>query len=858
MARGADPARPPDRAHRAGLARLLLSIAVVSGTVYCGFWAAWTWKHLDDERASAQAGVHRSAERAVNAFAGFLDEQTEATQHVAAAIDPAALARPECSLELPNDWPPGPGGTPIGRYDLVRTDGTVLCTTARAGRVQPAYDDRGAPWLAAGYVPGSRTSSYHDTATGRPVWAVAVPVGSGSPSGLLAAVADLRPSATQLRQLFEDDSGTEYLVYDTATGEVLSRPDGSSWLPDQPDGRIVDSEPVPTTTWRLAAGVKRSAAYAQTWAEVRRAGYALAATMAALALATGLVHRSIVRPLGAITAAARNTAQGGRTTLDEAGPSELAELASALNDHTASRAQSDKLLKVAAEHLSHSLERLDAVLANSADMVLIVDADGIITFASPAAAAVCGPSARPGVGFTSLVHPDDAASAAALLRRGAADGDAKSELRMGGATGSWRHVEMVARDLLSHEAVRGVVLNGRDVTDRLAEAAERAVLDEQLHQSQRLESLGALAGGIAHDFKNLLSVIVWTTDMVIQHPAAAALVDDLDEIRSAASRGVELAQQLLTFARRDDALPEPIDVGVQLVALAELLRRTLGTQVELDLRLEPHLPAVRLNQSRFDQAVVNLAVNARDAMTAGGRLVVEACVEQVARADGGLAAGSYVVVAVSDTGEGMSSEVAGRAMEPFFTTKGAGRGTGLGLAIVHGIVAGAGGAVRIESTPEEGTAVRLYLPASTESTVSAGADADLAPVLGAGEVVLVVEDDDALRALVERMLRAGNYDAVCAADPREALSLARRPEQRLDIVLTDVLMPGMSGADLAARLGSLRPGLPVIYMSAYSADILEELLEAGAAPVMLEKPFSQRQLLDALQAALAAVEAAAG
>jgi signal transduction histidine kinase/ActR/RegA family two-component response regulator len=844
---------PADGHQRASLRRLLFSITVISGTVYAAFWTAWTWDHHNDERRRAEIVVERNLDRATSGFAGFLAERTAAAAEAAAAIDPAAPGRPACALP---SIPVIPGDAPIERYDLVRPDGSVECSTAvgPAGELPPPA--RGAPWLEAGYRPGSPSDDYVDAVTGATAWGVAFPVGSGGDTGILAAVVQLTPASEQLGAFFGDGLGTAYVVSDADSGEVLSRPAGTSWTAERPGRHIVFTRRVPGTDWHLSAGVDRSVAYAETWDEVKGGALALLAAMAALSLLTALVYRRIVRPLGDITAAARSAAGGGATSLDESGPAELAELARELNELTASRARSENLLTVTAERLGHSVERLDAVLANSADMVLIVDGEGKVTFASPAAAAVCAPIVVPGVELTSLVHPDDVGKAAALVRRGAST-DANVELRLGSHGCGWRHVDMVARDLLDHPAVRGVIINGRDVTDRLAEAAERAVLDEQLHQSQRLESLGALAGGIAHDFKNLLSVIVWTSDIVTSDPAAGPLVGDLDEIREAASRGVDLAQQLLTFARRDEALPEPIDVGAELFALAELLRRTLGDHIGLDLQIDPDLPSVRVNRSRFDQAIVNLAVNARDAMGAGGRVVVEAC-EHHSTGEPGLDAGPYVVVAVSDSGSGMEPEVARRAMEPFYTTKEPGQGTGLGLAIVHGIVTSAGGAVRISAAPGRGTTVRLLLPASEDPSPTAADVTAGEPPLGAGEVVLVVEDDDPLRALVQRMLETGNYTAVGAADPTSALALAADPDQRLDVVLTDLLMPGMSGADLAARLGDKRPSVPVIYMSAYTADILEQLVEAGASPVVLEKPFTQRQLLEAVHEALSRSGAASG
>lgn len=836
----------PPRRRNPSLGRLLLTIGVVSAGVYFVFWSAWLWHHLGEERSRTEAAVSRSAERAAATFADFVHEQTAIVADEAASVDPVALARGSCATPLPGNWPIADGHR-IGRYDLVRPDGSVVCTTANS-HAPPTHNDRGAPWLAAGYKPGTPTSNYHDSRSGRPVWAVAVPVGTSPDTGMLAAVVELRPASSQLGQLLDDGSGAEFLVWDSATGEVLSGPQGSSWGPNDADDRIVDSRVVPTTSWRIAAGVVRSATFAETWSEARWGSVALLASVAALALTTSLVHRRIVRPLVAVTGAAREASEGGTTALATDGPAELADLACAINHLTAARARHEHELTAAADEVTSSLERLDALVANSADMVLIVDADGRITYASPAVATVCGPSARPGVVLTSLVHPDDAPATSALLAPGSTEKGALAELRMGGGGLGWRHVEMVARDLRSHQAVRGFVLNGRDITERLADAEQRAALDAQLHQAQRMESLGALAGGIAHDFKNLLSVILWSTDMAAKDPAAASPGDDLSGIRAAASRGVALAQQLLTFSRRDEAAPEPIDVGAQLLALTDLLRRTLGAHIALELRVDPHLPPVRLNRSRFDQAIVNLAVNARDAMGAGGRLLVEAR-DHTGTHDGGFDLGRYVVVTVSDTGSGMTPDVAGRAVEPFYSTKEPGHGTGLGLSIVHGIVTAAGGDIRIHSEEHRGTTVRLSFPASVDPTEIERDGVVEEPAPGAGEIVVVVEDDDAVRALVERMLQAGGYTPIGVADPAAALVLAGTADQPIDVVLTDLLMPGMSGAALAGRLGELRPGVPVVFMSAYSSDVLEGLLEAGAAPLVLEKPFTRHQLLDAVHAA---------
>ncbi|HET7488421.1 MAG TPA: ATP-binding protein [Acidimicrobiales bacterium] len=840
---------PPAGRPGARLSRLLLAIAASGAAVYCAFWAIWTANRLGDERDRARAAVHRSLDQAAQGFGGFVGAMVEANHEAAAAFDPASLAKPDCAALPPG--PTGGDGKPIGRTDLV-ANGVVVCSTA--GRA----DDTGAPWLAPAYEPGTPTADYVDPATGRSVWGAASPVG-GSGSGLLATIVELGPAGDQLTALYDDGTGTRFMVWNEDTGRLLSRPRGTSWTPGDAAGLIVDSQKLPGTPWRLAAAVPRSVADEVVWSQARAAGLALLAAMAALAFTALLVLRRIVRPLEAVTTAAREAAGGGTSDLPATGPAEIAQLATALNDLTASRADREEQLRQSAYDLAHAVERLDAVLANCADMILIVDRAGRIAFASPSVAAVCGPSARAGVRFTSLVHPEDTAAASILVGPGQTARDATAQLRMGGGAAGWRFVELVARDLSADDAVQGVVLNGRDVTDRLAEAAERAVLDDRLHQSQRLESLGALAGGIAHDFKNLLSVIVWSADMASGHQDGSA-DQDLGEIRAAASRGIDLAEQLLAFSRQEQPTPEPLDIGAELVELAEMLRRTLGSRLNLDLRVTPRLPCVRIDRSRFHQAVVNLVVNARDAMpdgaSPGGRVVLEA-VEQDAGPEVGVDPGHYVVVTATDDGAGMTAEVASRALEPFFTTKAPGAGSGLGLSIVHGVVTAAGGAVRIDSAPGRGTTVRLFLPASTDLDVRGEAPAAAAAIAGSGQAVLVVEDDAAVRALVVRMLREGGYSAVDAAGPATALELAARPDVRIDVVLTDLLMPTMSGADLASRLHRVRPELPVIFMSAYSADVLHELVSEGPTSIVLAKPFTPRQLLDAVHAALAASTAGA-
>ena len=367
-----------------------------------------------------------------------------------------------------------------------------------------------------------------------------------------------------------------------------------------------------------------------------------------------------------------------------------------------------------------------------------------------------------------------------------------------------------------------------DVTDRRREQAERERLELRLQQTQRLETVGQLAGGIAHDFNNILAVILNYAHFVQRElPEDSPLRDDVEQISHAAERGSELTRQLLIFSRRDPAVPREVDVNALVLDTERLLRRTLGERVALTTSLCEGGCYVVADPAQLEHVLLNLVVNARDAMPEGGTIEIGS------RRSGD----GQVELSVTDDGEGMEPEVVARAFEPFFTTKPKGAGTGLGLATVYGTVTAAGGEVRIDSEPGRGTAVTLRLP-----TVPEPARPEPPPqpgvVDGGGSTVLVVEDEEAVRRAAERILVSAGFQCLAAADGEEALGLLEAHRDEIDLVLTDVVMPGISGVELAERIGPGGP--PVVYMSGYADERL---------PEVVEKPFSANELLRAVSAA---------
>jgi hypothetical protein len=402
--------------------------------------------------------------------------------------------------------------------------------------------------------------------------------------------------------------------------------------------------------------------------------------------------------------------------------------------------------------------------------------------------------------------------------------------------------------------VTGASAIAHDISDRVALDRQQRLLDARLHQYERLESLGQLAGGIAHDFNNLLAVISnyaqFVADELTDEFAARA---DLDQIQTAAARAAVLTRQLLSFARRETLHPRVVDVNEMIGESEELLRGAAGADVEIVTDFGPDLWRIEVDPGQFAQVLVNLATNARDAMPDGGVLTIDTenvdVDETYVQARPGLVPGRYVRLRVSDNGVGMEESVVARAFEPFFTTKPRGDGTGLGLPMVFGIVAQAGGEVQIYSELGVGTTCRMLLPATESPAIEVPRvlpDGD-----GGSETVLLVDDEQAVREAIRRILAKHGYTVISCGGGHEALALAEHYEDTIDLLVTDVIMPGMGGREVAERIAPFRPGIPVLYMSGYAAPELTTSVPADV--VLLDKPFTESSLLSKVRTALESV-----
>jgi PAS domain S-box-containing protein len=381
-------------------------------------------------------------------------------------------------------------------------------------------------------------------------------------------------------------------------------------------------------------------------------------------------------------------------------------------------------------------------------------------------------------------------------------------------------------------------------------------LEEQFRQSQKMEAVGQLAGGIAHDFNNLLTAILGNTQLLLRElPPGDSKRGDVEEIRKASERAASLTRQLLAYSRRQMLQPEILDLNVVVAEMDKMLRRLIGEHIALVAVPASDLGRVRADPNQIEQVIVNLAVNARDAMPDGGKLTIETSNvdidETFAQAHLGSVPGSYAMLAVTDTGAGMDASVRAHLFEPFFTTKEVGKGTGLGLATVYGIVKQSGGYISVYSEPGRGSSFKIYLPRIATPVDAAPGPQKGGPARGS-ETLLVVEDEPAVLALSRRALEAQGYVVLAASDAAAALRVVERHGGTIHLLLTDVVMPGLSGRELADRLTVQRPGIRVLYMSGYPGDAVVQHGTLPSGSAFLQKPFSPdglaRKVRDVLDA----------
>jgi PAS domain S-box-containing protein len=512
------------------------------------------------------------------------------------------------------------------------------------------------------------------------------------------------------------------------------------------------------------------------------------------------------------------------------------------------------LLRVrhAEEALRDSERRLRGIIEKSLDAVLLIGQDGTITYASPSGARVLGyaPDELVGLNGFDLLHPEDRPEVEELFAQllQSAGRTAAATYRARHQGGSWHWLEALYTNRLGKLGVEAIMCNFRDVT-------EQRRPESQSQQSHQLEAVGRLAGGVAHDFNNLLTVINGYSDLLRQTlPPGDRAREMATEVHRAGAMAASLTQQLLSVSRPRPPDPQPLDLNAVVADMEKMLRRVIGEDVELATALQPDLLTAIADPSEVEQVLLNLAVNARDAMPRGGRLTIEThnTPEGEASAGPGGRAGPQVVLAVRDTGEGMTEEVQARIFEPYFTTKQPGRGTGLGLATVFGIVERLGGRIDVESAPGRGTTFRIVLPAQLDIPWRAEPDAGARPVALGAETVLLVEDDDAICDFAGRVLRDGGYTVLAAGNGAEALALVGRYPEPIHLVVTDVVMPMMGGHELADRLRAVRPEAKVLFFSGYRGEALARHGVREDRVEFLQKPFTSAELAHKVRTVLEA------
>ncbi len=517
--------------------------------------------------------------------------------------------------------------------------------------------------------------------------------------------------------------------------------------------------------------------------------------------------------------------------------------------------------KMAEEALREAERKYRLLVDHSQSIIYTIDLEGILTFVSPSWKDTLGhePEEIVGRDFRPLVHEEDLAACEELLRRTAETGAVLPgvEYRVFHKDGSVRwHRSVITPVAAEGRSPTLFVGNAVDITARKTAEAEQERLRDQLMQSQKMESVGRLAGGVAHDFNNMLQAMLGYTEMVLDDaPPDAAFRRDLEEVQKIGRRAAELTRQLLAFARKQTVSPQVLDLNETVADMTGMLRRLIGEEISLAWLPGAALWSVKVDPTQIGMVLANLCVNARDAIQGTGRITIETrnvSIDEAYRARHVTAvAGDYVMLAVSDDGHGMDKATLAKVFEPFFTTKGVGKGTGLGLSTVHGIALQNSGFVNAYSEEGEGSTFRVYFPRYLgEEQARTTPESIEKEVRGGSETILVVEDETDILTVCGEVLGRLGYTVLLADTPGAALELAGKHEGPIDLLLTDVVMPEMDGRRLAERVGQFRPGIPCVYMSGYTANAIAHhgILDEGLA--FLPKPFTNRELAEMVRGIL--------
>jgi two-component system, cell cycle sensor histidine kinase and response regulator CckA len=492
------------------------------------------------------------------------------------------------------------------------------------------------------------------------------------------------------------------------------------------------------------------------------------------------------------------------------------------------------------------------ITENAADMIAVVDTTGKRVYNSPSYEKILGykPEELGGTTAINQIHPEDREKVlkAAVDARHTGVGSTL-EYRMRHKDGSWRTLESRASTIMKGGQVEKIVIVNRDVTQRKS-------LEEQFRQAQKMEAIGRLSGGVAHDFNNLLGVIIGYGEIVQEGtPAESTFRNCVDEMLKAGHRAAGLTRQLLAFSRQQVMDTRVLDLNAVVRDMEKMLQRLIGEDIDLKTSLDADLVRIKADQGQIEQVILNLAVNARDAMPNGGELSLHTTnffmdQEFVSRYPYPVLPGNYVLFTVSDTGVGMNAATRARVFEPFFTTKEKGKGTGLGLSMVYGIVKQSGGYIEVLSEPGAGASFKIYLP-KVEVSCEAEEPAVAAPMKSKGdETVLLVEDEPSLRTLSRHLLEICGYHVLEAGTGNEAVRISNENSQAIHLLLTDVVMPGMNGRILADELIRQRPGIRVLFMSGYTGQMVGQHGVLAEGSLFLPKPFTRDTLAARVREAL--------
>jgi PAS domain S-box-containing protein len=760
-----------------------------------------------------------------------------------------------------------------GHVDILRADGSVICSSLTGG-TKASY--AGASWLQASGQ--TVTAPVRDAITGHQVAIYSYSIGA---QGAIAWFFDLEPLAARLGSDFASGNHKlEFLVVGRdGSGIVARSPDPGKWTgtkiantPFRPaagqfeaagvDGieRWYSSAKVRGTGWTVYVGADKAAALASAEGPQAEELGVLGGGVLAVLLALFVVYQRVARPIAALSKAVRESSGNeSPTSVKVSGPAQVVSLGEDIN-HLIESLQHELEERLSAQHNYRQL------FEGSPNPIVFVDpATGRFLEVNQAAADAFGYAREefPNLTASDLQAPQSEQEARDLETLSASIQDGKGSVRFGPFTvrrkdGMLRRVLVTSYGVHYGTTPARVSMN-EDVTDK-----ER--LERQQVQNQRLESLGQLAGGVAHDFNNLLGAILnfslfakekitavaGTADAGAREDLQAA-ARDIDRVVHAGESASHLTHQLLAFARREVLRPQALDVGAVVTQLEPLLRRSLGEHIEFTTTLAPDAWHALMDPGQLEQVLTNLAINARDAMPQGGQLVIEGdnldADEAYVAGRQDLKPGRYVRLRVSDTGTGMDANTLQHVFEPFFTTKAKGHGTGLGLATVYGIIQQSGGYISIYSEIGHGTRVTVLLPA-TDSLSHGSRSTELPTLPPMSATVLLVEDAADLREVAERILVKNGFRVLSAADGIAAIDAAHQHAGKIDLLLTDVVMPKMQGKELAEVISSTRPGIRVLFMSGYAEPMLGDTGALDPGILLLEKPFTEPSLLTKVREAL--------